>query len=219
MPGQQKTGRYFIFASRLCCFLLGKPLIARVFVICVYDVLTKGKHTFFVVSHADRPHPHVHIYYNSTTLDCTRKFRDFLGSGWAFRRLSDRVCIEHGLSYIAYPKLKSKGKFKHYGEWQSDKPQTFQERLKAQIDICLAQKPSSLDDFIQLMAAAGYQHKYGRGGGLSFRTEGQKNYTRLRAATLGKGYGPENIQAASEAGFARVVMCNKSGFLSSFMWR
>ena len=39
---------------------------------------TKGKHAFFVVSHADRPHPHVHIYYNSTTLDCTRKYRDFL---------------------------------------------------------------------------------------------------------------------------------------------
>lgn len=27
---------------------------------------TKGKHAFFVVSHVDRPHPHVHIYYNST---------------------------------------------------------------------------------------------------------------------------------------------------------
>ncbi len=24
---------------------------------------TKGNHAFFVVYHADRPHPHVHIYY------------------------------------------------------------------------------------------------------------------------------------------------------------
>ena len=152
MPGQQKTGRYFIFASRLCCFLLGKPLIARVFVICVYDVLTKGKHAFFVVSHIDRPHPHVHIYYNSTTLDCTRKFRDFLGSGRAFRRLSDRACIEHGLSYIANPKPKSKGKFQHYGEWRGDnKPPTFQERLKAQIDICLSEKPPDMETFLQAM--------------------------------------------------------------------
>ncbi len=38
---------------------------------------TKGKHAFFVVSHADRPHPHVHIYYNSTTLDCTRKLNNY----------------------------------------------------------------------------------------------------------------------------------------------
>lgn len=32
---------------------------------------TKGRHAFFVVSHVDRPHPHIHIYYNSTALDCT----------------------------------------------------------------------------------------------------------------------------------------------------
>lgn len=38
---------------------------------------TKGSHAFFVVSHIDRPHPHCHIYYNSTSLDCARKFRDF----------------------------------------------------------------------------------------------------------------------------------------------
>ena len=30
---------------------------------------TKGKYAFFVVSHVDRPHPHVHIYYNSTSLE------------------------------------------------------------------------------------------------------------------------------------------------------
>lgn len=29
-----------------------------------------------------------------TSLDCTRKFRDFIGSGRAVRRLSDRICLE-----------------------------------------------------------------------------------------------------------------------------
>jgi len=160
---------------------------------------TKGKHAFFVVSHADRPHPHVHIYYNSTALDCTRKFRDFLGSGRAFRRLSDRVCFENGLSVIANPKQKSKGQFKHYGEWQSgNKPPTFQERLKAQIDICLADKPPSMEAFLHAMAAAGYEVKQGRGGAISFRIQGQDRFTRLRASTLGKGYGPEDIKAVIE---------------------
>ena len=160
---------------------------------------TKGKHAFFVVSHSDRPHPHVHIYYNSTALDCTRKFRDFLGSGRAFRRLSDRVCIEHGLSYIVNPKPKSKGKFQHYGEWQGDnKLPTFQERLKAQIDICLSDKPPSMEAFLQAMAAAGYEVKHGRGGAISFRIQGQDRFTRLRSSTLGKGYGPEDILAVIE---------------------
>jgi len=150
---------------------------------------TKGNHAFFVVSHIDRPHPHVHIYYNSTSLDCTRKFRDFFGSAWAVRRLSDRICLENGLSVINNPKLKSKGKYKHYGEWMGDeKPQTFQEKLKSQIDICLTENPPSMKAFLQAMVAAGYEVKHGRGGAISFRTQGQERFTRIRASTLGKGY-------------------------------
>jgi len=161
---------------------------------------TKGNHAFFVVSHVDRPHPHIHVYYNSTTLDCTRKFRDFLGSARAVRRLSDRICYENGLSVIDTPKLTSKGKYKHYGEWHRDNiPQTFQEQLKAQIDKCLAEKPADMKAFLQTMRAAGYEVKYGRGGAISFRTAGQTRYTRLRASTLGEGYGPEDIQAIIES--------------------
>jgi len=160
---------------------------------------TRGNHAFFVVSHVDKPHPHIHIYYNSTTLDCTRKFRDFLGSGRAVRRLSDRICYENGLSVIAKPRLKSQGKFKHYGEWQgTDKLPTFKERLKAQIDSCLAEKPQTLEAFLQAMKLAGYEVRHGRGGTVSFRAEGQKRFTRLRASTLGKGYGLEDIQAIIE---------------------
>lgn len=158
---------------------------------------TKGRHAFFVVSHADRPHPHCHIYYNSTSLDCTRKFRDFIGSARAVRRLSDRICFENGLSVITNPKHHSKGKFKHYGEWLGGhKSLTFQEKLKAQIDICLATKPQNIDTFLQEMAAAGYEIKHGRSGAISFRAEEQERFTRLRASTLGKGYGQEDIQAA-----------------------
>lgn len=160
---------------------------------------TKGKYAFFVATHIDRAHIHNHIYYNSTALDCTRKFRDFLGSARAVRRLSDRVCLENGLSYIAHPKLKSKGKYKHYGQWLGGgKPLTFQERLKAQIDICLAEKPPDMDAFLQAMAAAGYEVKHGRGGVISFRAEGQERFTRLRSSTLGAGYGQEDIQAVIE---------------------
>jgi len=162
---------------------------------------TKGNHAFFVVSHADRPHPHIHVYYNSTALDCTRKFRDFKGSARAVRRLSDRICYENGLSVITDPKPKSKGKYKHYGEWQGDnKPPTFQERLKAQIDICLADKPPDMKAFLQAISVAGFDVKHGRGGAISFRAPafGQTRYTRLRSSTLGEGYGPEDIQAIIE---------------------
>ena len=48
---------------------------------------TKGKHAFIVATHVDRAHIHNHIIFNSTTLDCTRKFRDFRLSVLALARL------------------------------------------------------------------------------------------------------------------------------------
>ncbi len=56
---------------------------------------TKGKYAFIVATHTDREHIHNHIVYNSTALDGTRKFRDFLLSGLAVQRLSDLICLEH----------------------------------------------------------------------------------------------------------------------------
>ena len=160
---------------------------------------TKGKHAFFVATHIDRHHIHNHIYYNSTSLDCTRKFRNFWNSTFALRRLSDRICLENGLSYIENPKHRSKGKYKHYGEWQGDsRLLTFQEKLKAQIDVCLAEEPRDMDAFLRAMVVAGYEVKYGRGSVLSFRAPGQERFTRLRSSTLGEGYGQKDIQAIVE---------------------
>ena len=159
---------------------------------------TKGKHAFFVVSHIDRPHPHVHIYYNSTALDCSRKYDDFWGSGWALRRLSDRICLENNLSVVKTPKLHSKGKYQHYGEWLGeDKPPTFQQRLTAAIDAVLAEQPKNFAAFLAALEAAGFEHKRGRGGVISFRApaHSQTRFTRLRASTLGEGYGLEDILA------------------------
>ena len=157
---------------------------------------TKGNHAFFVVSHADRPHPHVHIYYNSTTLDCTHKYRDFLGSARALRRLSDRVCLEHDLSIIQNPKLHSKGKFLHYGQWLgADRRPSPKEQLRAAIDTALAQRPADLPAFLSLLEAAGVQILHGRGGVLSFKLPGYERPARWRSSTLGAGYGPEDVEA------------------------
>ena len=166
---------------------------------------TKGKHAYFVVSHVDRPHPHIHVYYNSTSLDCTRKFRDFKGSARALRRLSDRICLENNLSIIHEPKLKSKGKYQHYGQWLgADKQPSYQEQVKAAIDTVLSQQPKDFAAFLAGMQAAGFEVKHGRGGVISFRCladglrPGQERFTRLRASTLGEGYGHEDIIAIIE---------------------
>ncbi|WP_068500388.1 hypothetical protein [Paenibacillus kribbensis] len=92
---------------------------------------------------------------------------NFWCSCFALRRLSDRICLENVLSYIANPKLKSKGNFKHYGQWQGgNKQPIFQERLKAQIDVFPAEKPPDMKAFFHAMAVAGYEVKHERGGAM-----------------------------------------------------
>lgn len=157
---------------------------------------TKGRHAFFVATHVDRRHIHTHIYYNSTSLDCTRKFRNFRGSTFALRRLSDRVCLENDLSIVKNPKMKSKGKYQHYGQWleAQEEPQNFKRKLRLAIDTALAERPADFTAFLSLMETAGYKVKQQRGA-ISFRTPGQIRFTRLRASTLGEGYGQEDIEA------------------------
>ena len=153
---------------------------------------TKGKHQFIVTTHTDKAHIHNHIYYNSTTLDCTHKYRDFLGSGRALGRLSDTLCLENGLSVVKQPKMKSQGKYKNYGEWAKgrERPLTFQQKLCAAIDAALEKQPSGLAAFLSLMEQSGYEVKQQRGA-ISFRAPGQERFTRLRSSALGNGPGYE----------------------------
>ena len=156
---------------------------------------TKGKYQFFVCTHTDKGHIHNHIYYNSTAFDRSRKFHNFIGSSFALRRLSDRVCIEHELSYIQNPKLHSKGRFLHYGQWIGEKPPSAQQRVRLAVIAALEKKPSDFAAFLRLMEESGFAVKHGRGGVISFLAPGQDKPTRLRASTLGAGFDPEDIQA------------------------
>ena len=157
---------------------------------------TKGKYQFFVCTHIDKEHIHNHIYYNSTAYDRSRKFRNFIGSSFALRRLSDRVCLEHDLSVIVNPKLHSKGRYLHYGQWLGENQKLSQkEQICLAIDAALTERPVDFADFLRRMETAGIQVKHGRGGAISFLVPGQQRAARFRASTLGDGYGPEDVQA------------------------
>ena len=147
---------------------------------------TKGRHSFIVCTHIDKTHVHNHIIFNSTDLDCQRKFRNFIGSAFALRRVSDRICLEHGVSVIENPKP-SRG---HYGKWLDamggDRPLSFQERLRQAIDAVLEKRPADFEAFLMEMQMVGYEIK--RGKHLSFRTSGQEKFTRCREQTLGVDY-------------------------------
>ena len=156
---------------------------------------TKGKYQFFVCTHTDKAHIHNHIYFNATAFDRSRKFHNFIGSSFALRRLSDRVCIEHELSVIQNPRQHSKGCFLHYGQWIGEKPPSAKQRVRLAVLAALEKKPTDFADFLRLMEESGFAVKQGRGGVISFLAPGQEKPTRLRASTLGAGFDPEDIKA------------------------
>ena len=137
-----------------------------------YDLamsLTKGKHAFIVCTHVDKHHIHSHIVFNSTAIDCTRKFRNFWRSSFAIRKISDMLCLENGLSVIAEPKP-SRGS---YGTWLGeDKPPTVRGQLEQIIDTALGQGCKDFDSFLAAMKTAGAEVK--RGKHLAFKIQNGK---------------------------------------------
>ena len=147
---------------------------------------TKGKHAFIVATHIDKAHIHNHIIYNSTSLDASRKFNNFFLSGLAVQRLSDMVCLEHGLSIITPKPYRERQKRTIY-----PKKRTQRDELCDAIDIALSQKPKHFEDFIQSLADMGFEFKDGKQP--AFKGKEQKRFIRLRS--LGEGYSKEELQA------------------------
>ena len=149
-----------------------------------YDLamsLTKGKHAFIVCTHVDKHHIHSHIVFNSTAIDCTRKFRNFWRSSFAIRKISDMLCLENGLSVISEPKP-SRGS---YGTWLGeDKAPTIRGQLEVLIDTALGQGCKDFDSFLAAMKAAGVEVKQGKH--LACKISNGKRF--LRCDSLGVDY-------------------------------
>ena len=129
---------------------------------------TKGEHAFIVCTHIDKAHVHNHIIWNSTTLECDRKFRNFWGSTRAVRRLNDTICIENGYSIVEDHKRRGQ----NYNKWLGDaaKP-SHKELLRQAIDRALAQKPGTLDELLRLLEQDSFTvHR--RGKTISISAEG-----------------------------------------------
>lgn len=147
---------------------------------------TKGKHAFLVATHIDRQHIHNHVMFNSTSLDGTRKFRDFFLSGLAVQRLSDQICLEHQLSVIEIKPYRERQKRIPYPPKESNR-----ERLCGVIDTILAENPTDFEAFLSALEQQGYEIK--RGKYTSVKGPRQKRFIRFK--TLGEGYSEEEIKA------------------------
>ena len=148
---------------------------------------TKGKHAFLVATHIDKAHIHNHIIYNSTTLDCLHKFRDFRRSGLAVQRLSDMICLEHGKSVIKPRPYKERTKRTGY-----PRRPCHRDDIRLAIDRALLKKPKDFEELIRLLVEAGFEYKDGKQPSLRGKDSGRF----LRFRSLGEGYTVEDLKAA-----------------------
>lgn len=147
---------------------------------------TKGKYAFIVATHTDRAHVHNHIVFNSTSIDGTRKFKNFWLSSIALQRVSDLVCLENGLSVIAPKPYKERAK-------RTDYPRRVKNRdvLCEDIDTVLQKKPESFEAFLQELRALDYEIKYGKH--ISVKGKNQARFIRL--SSLEDGYTEADLRA------------------------
>lgn len=146
---------------------------------------TKGEHSFIVATHTDRAHIHNHVIFNSTNLACDRKFRDSWFIALALQKLSDLICLEHGLSVIKPRKPSEREKRTVYPE-----KETFRAKICEDIDAVIARGPADFEEFLKMMQEQEYEIK--RGKHPAVKGKGQKRFIRLKS--LGEGYTPEDIE-------------------------
>lgn len=147
---------------------------------------TKGKYAFIVATHSDRAHVHNHIVFNSTSIDGTRKFKNFWLSGIALQKVSDLVCLENGLSVITPKPYRERAK-------RTDYPRRVKNRdvLCEDIDAVLQKKPESFEAFLQELRALDYEIKCGKH--ISVKGKNQARFIRL--SSLEEGYTEADLRA------------------------
>lgn len=144
---------------------------------------TKGKFSFIVATHTDRAHIHNHIVFNSTTMDGSRKFKNFWFSGLALQHVSDLVCLENGLSVITPALYSGREKRTTY-----PKRENLRSVLCGDIDTALRKNPVEFEKFLMKQhltyyAAAGMVSLFSG----PFSTEWRSTFSFQAVATCNTG--------------------------------
>lgn len=156
---------------------------------------TKGKYAFIVATHTDRAHIHNHIIFNSTSLEATHKFKNFWLSSIALQRVSDLICLEHGLSVIKPKPYRERQKRTEY-----PKRENLRDGICSDIDAVLqGTGPRNFDEFLQGLESVGYEIKRGRQ--IAVKGKNQKRFIRL--SSLREGYTETDLRSYLEAGSVR----------------
>lgn len=113
------------------------------------DQLLGGRYEYVIATHTDKKNIHNHIIFNSVSFMNFQKFATQpFKTAQRIRSISDRLCVEHGLSVIQNPQKLGYS----YAEWMARRNNTsWRAELRKRIKFALA-RSTSYDDFLQKCA-------------------------------------------------------------------
>lgn len=140
-----------------------------------------------MTTHVDRNHIHNHFVWCAVNLKTHNRYHSNKRSYHEIQDLSDTLCRENGLSVI---EVKSGKRGKSRFEYDMAKQGgSYKEKLRIAIDNATL-KANSFEEFLQLLAAQGYEIKQGKY--LSFKHKDGERFTRSK--TIGEDYTEERIK-------------------------
>ena len=128
-------------------------------------------------THVDKGHIHNHIAFNSVNAKTGKKYHSTAESYYQqIRKISDRLCREHGLSVV----METDGKVISYAEWKLHQAGllTLREMFDQDVEECLSQA-MDLGGFYGLMEDHGYTVRH-HGSYPSFVPDGYSHPYRIK---------------------------------------
>lgn len=184
------------------CHRLGVELASRMW---------GDKYQVLVATHLDRDHLHNHLVCCSVSFIDGKKFDDNKGAYARFRRLSDEICIENGLSVIEKPKSKTPRQL-HFAE-KNGKPTKYN-LMREAIDKAIS---LSIDTrtFLSIMKQQGYviDHNPGRKHPTICSIDSKKA---VRMYHLGSEYELDRIAQRIQENDTDTVLRNRSEFQTPY---
>lgn len=162
------------------------------------DKHLQDKYQYVLATHVDKGHIHNHILFNNVSFIDYKSYNSNKKSYHNIRKISDSLCLEHGLNVIENNEKnkqfedphQSKGKYKN----------TFRYQIRKDIDYAL-KKAIHLDEFKEIMAEK-YEIKEGKHLAFKHKTNGQERFIRCRS--LGYRYQETMLQLRIDTEFLKM---------------
>ena len=153
-------------------------------------LLLDGQFQVVVSTHVNTGHLHNHILWNSVGSHGQKYHSSDRSYLTEIRRISDELCLEHGLSVIRSKDAEPVGR--SYAEWLAEQngQQTWKAAIRKDIDAAVV-SALSWNQFLKILAQQGYQFQLHRKY-ITLQPPGKAQPVRFK--TLGRNYTPQSIR-------------------------